>query len=60
MTNFEMIKNMSKKELAEFINEIGDNCTCIYCSCRYRYEICDVDEKCVDGCKEWLDMEVEL
>lgn len=59
MTNFEKIKSMSKKELAKFIDEIGDECTCICCSYRYRHEICDVDKKCIDGCKEWLDMEVE-
>ncbi|CZR99410.1 hypothetical protein CDFC105_72600 [Clostridioides difficile] len=54
MTNFEKIKNMSKKELAKFIDSLGgDDCFCDYCE----YGVCDYS--CSAGYENWLEMEVE-
>ncbi|MCC0679524.1 hypothetical protein IC218_04525 [Clostridioides sp. ES-S-0005-03] len=54
MTNFEMIKSMSKKELAKFIDTLGgDDCFCDCC----KYGVCDYS--CSDGYENWLESEVE-
>ncbi|MER0283850.1 hypothetical protein ABRY17_08100 [Clostridioides difficile] len=54
MTNFEMIKNMSRRELAEFINKNDNSCL----TCNYeQFEICS--GLCIEGHEEWLESEVE-
>ncbi|CDS90467.1 TPA: hypothetical protein ACMU4L_002597 [Clostridioides difficile] len=54
MTNFEMIKSLDKDGMADFLG--CADCICEYCV----YEIETCVYKCFDGCKKWLDMEVEL
>ena len=51
MTNFEKIKNMGLKELAEFIADIAD---CNYCNISIRCE-----GKCKIAWEQWLNHEVE-
>ncbi|HBF8744585.1 TPA: hypothetical protein KO112_003525 [Clostridioides difficile] len=58
MTNFEMIKNMSKKELAEFIDEISNTCPCSCCDYGVGYGFFNND--CIEGFKNWLEIEIEL
>ncbi|HBG2448591.1 TPA: hypothetical protein KPK61_003332 [Clostridioides difficile] len=53
MTNFEKIKNMSKKELAEFINKNDSPCT----SCNYeQFGLCK--GMCIEGHEKWLESEI--
>lgn len=54
MTNYEKIKNMSVKELAEFIYGTAIN-DCEYC-CNGK---CDDKNYCLDGHKQWLESEAE-
>ncbi|MCC0669365.1 hypothetical protein KGF36_15995 [Clostridioides sp. ZZV14-6009] len=53
MTNFEMIKSLDEDGMADFLG--STDCICEYCV----YEIEHCGYKCFDGCKKWLDMEVE-
>lgn len=55
MTNFERIKNMSKKEMARFLNKESAPCGC----CIYRsYEDCRNND-CEKGIKKWLKQEAD-
>lgn len=69
MTNFEKIKAMSIKEMAEFLTE-GDTCfLCDYCRgyCTVDESLEDycpeedfgTDKACYDGHKKWLEREIE-
>lgn len=53
MTNFEMIKSLDEDRMADFIGNA--DCICEYCV----YEIQTCNDRCFEGCKKWLYMEVE-
>lgn len=53
MTNYEMIKQFSVEEMAEFFNDL-DNCD----TCMYDRIPCK-ELSCKDGIKEWLESEAE-
>ena len=55
MTNYEKIKAMSVKEMAEFLDF---NCQCIIC---IHKDECKVDGTfdCTEGTKKWLEKEAE-
>jgi hypothetical protein len=58
MTNFEKIKQMSAKELAEWLMAEEDKCCSDHVWCESRY--CDdVDGDCVICLTEWLNDEVK-
>lgn len=64
MNNYERIKQMSVDEMAEFIDELGDECPCSFCQFhtsnnpQQNLEFkCFVD--CVKGVKLWLQKECE-
>lgn len=51
MTNYEMIKQFSVEEMAEFFNDV-DNCD----ACMYDRIPCK-ELSCKDGIKKWLESE---
>lgn len=54
ITNFEKIKNMDIEEMAKFLKFETD---CIYCS--YNKVSCDNIIDCIQGIKQWLQLEAE-
>ena len=54
MTNYKKIKNMSVKEMADFIDR-NDCCDC----CAYRVDGCRALIDCPEGIKKWLESEAE-
>ena len=62
MTNYEKIKSMSLKEMAEYIYLLGNGREYCYGHCAYQdSENCPNDggEGCKRGIVEWLESEVE-
>ncbi|WP_165481901.1 hypothetical protein [Clostridioides difficile] len=53
MTNFEMIKSLNEDGMADFLG--STDCICEYCV----YEIQTCNDRCFEGCKKWLESEVE-
>lgn len=55
MTNYERIKNMSVEEMAKWLDGFEfTNCKC----CEFKGTPCS-GVACEDGCKMWLESEVE-
>lgn len=54
LTNYQLIKEMNKEQLAEFLNRV---CDCSECPCVEECVEVDKDTKCVKNFLKWLEAE---